>query len=279
MSVVDLSGREPASTSASIDVSPERIAELVASGVASMQECSAENGSHTEHLLSEARSDSLLVQVTHDMRSPLSSMMVLLDRLRSGQAGPVTVAQERLLGLLYSSTLGLATLTSDALDTARGSSQLVRGMPINFSVSDVFASVRKIVQPIAEERSLTMRWSAAGDDRVCGYPGALHRTLTNLVTNALKNTQRGVIDVAAEPSEPDHVAFTVRDTGAGVPDTVLAGLQVGALQDSQNAFSSAGLGLGICTKLVHEMSGSLSICNNPGGGTTCRFTIPLPAAT
>ncbi len=277
---------EPAATTdviAPLDVSPEAIAALVAQGAAVLaaNEIDVEGSAAQASLQRSSSSNALelLIGVTHDMRSPLSSMMVLVERLRTGQAGPVTPAQERQLGVLYSAVFGLAGLTNDALDCARGTQQLTGTAPVTLSIADIFASVRGLVQPIAEERGLVMRWSSAVRDRRVGHAAALHRVLVNLVTNSLKNTTRGTVSVTAEVAAADLVLFTVNDSGRGVPDQILARFSRHEPSILDDRFSSSGLGLGLCDKLVREMGGSLSILNLAEGGASCQFAIPLPSVS
>lgn len=276
---------EPVVTTAAtapVDVSPEAIAALVAQGAAVLaaSELDVEGGAARADLQRSSSHDALqlLISVTHDMRSPLSSMMVLVERLRTGQAGPVTPAQERQLGLLYSAVFGLAGLTNDALDCARGTRQLTGTAPVSLSIEDIFASVRGLVQPIAEERGLIMRWSSAVRDRRVGHAVALHRVLVNLVTNALKNTTRGTVSITAEMTTADRVLFAVNDSGRGVPEQILARFARHEPSILENRFSSSGLGLGLCDNLVREMGGSLKIFSEPNKGTCCSFVIPLPLA-
>lgn len=276
---------EPVDTTAATappDVSPEAIAALVAQGAAVMavSEMDLEGSAAQADLQSSTSSAALelLIGVTHDMRSPLSSMMVLVERLRTGQAGPVTAAQERQLGLLYSAVFGLAGLTNDALDCARGTQQLTGAAPVTLSILDIFASVRGLVQPIAEERGLLMRWSSAVRDRRVGHAAALHRVLVNLVTNALKNTTRGTVSITAEMTAADRVLFTVTDSGRGVPEQILARFARHEPSILSNQFSSSGLGLGLCDTLVREMGGSFEIHSEPNKGTRCSFVVPLPLA-
>lgn len=269
---------------APLDVSPEAIAALVAKGAAALTASGLRDEGDTVDpvtLVPSGASNALelLIGVTHDMRSPLSSMMVLVERLRTGQAGPVTPAQERQLGLLYSAVFGLAGLTNDALDCARGTQQLTGSAPVPLSVVDIFSSVRCLVQPIAEERGLVIRWSTAVRDRRVGHAAALHRVLVNLVTNALKNTTRGTVSITADMSSAERVMFTVTDSGRGVSEQILARFAQHEPIAIEGRFSSSGLGLALCEKLIREMGGSLSIKNLTDGGASCQFAILLPSVS
>ena len=223
----------------------------------------------------------LIVEVAHDMRSPLGSILFLAERLRNAQSGPINQIQERQLGLVYSAALGLSSLASDVIELARGGDRLVDRNPIPFSVSELMQSVRAIVQPIAEEKGLAMRFTPPATDFRIGYPTALNRVLLNLTTNALKFTTDGSVEVVAHQSSRSRLEFSVQDTGRGIPPQVMATLFDAfrrRVKPGEYFFSSAGLGLSICRKLIEAMGGTLTVKSAPETGTRFSFELELPAA-
>ena len=223
----------------------------------------------------------LVVEVAHDMRSPLGSILFLSERLRKGQSGPVNSIQERQLGLVYSAAFGLSSLASDVIELARGGDRLVDRKPAPFSVSDIMQAVRDIVLPIAEEKGLEIRLALPESDSRVGYPAALNRVLLNLTTNALKFTASGQVEVAARQLSRTAVEFSVQDTGRGIPAPVMATLFDSFRQrvkPGEYAFSSAGLGLSICQKLVAAMGSDLRVDTSPERGTRFHFELELPLA-
>src|SRR5437773_534028 len=99
----------------------------------------------------------LVVELAHDLRSPLTSILFLTEALQQGQGGTVTPEQSRQLGLVYSAALSLCATASDVLELARGGNRLVDRAPAPFSVAETFASVRSMILPIAEEKGLAVR--------------------------------------------------------------------------------------------------------------------------
>jgi signal transduction histidine kinase len=223
----------------------------------------------------------LVVEVAHDMRSPLGAILFLAERLRSSQSGPVSPIQERQLGLVYSAAFGLSSLASDVIELARGGDRLVDHDPIPFSVSELLQAVRDILQPVAEEKGLALRLTPPETDSRIGYPAALNRVLLNLTTNALKFTATGSVDVVCRQVSRTAVEFSVRDTGRGIPAPVLDTL-FDAFRRRQRpgdyTFSSAGLGLSICQKLVRAMGGEMKVETEVDRGTRFYFELDLPPA-
>jgi len=223
----------------------------------------------------------LVVEVAHDLRSPLTSILFLAETLQRGRSGVVNVVQERQLGLIYSAAFGLSSVASDVIELARGGDRLVDLDPIPFSVTDILESVRDIVQPIAEEKNLTVRLVPPETDFRTGHPVALSRVLLNLTTNALKFTAEGFVEVTARQSAPRWIEFSVRDTGRGIPPQSMATLFEPfrrRQKQGEYAFSGSGLGLSICRKLVEAMGSTLQVETEQGTGTRFFFELDLPLA-
>lgn len=223
----------------------------------------------------------LVVEVAHDLRSPLTSILFLAETLQRGRSGPVNPVQERQLGLIYSAAFGLSSVASDVIELARGGDRLVDLDPIPFSVTDILESVRDIVQPIAEEKSLAVRLTPPEADFRVGHPVALSRVLLNLTTNALKFTAEGFVEVTALHMGPRRLEFSVRDTGRGIPPQSMATLFEPfrrRQKPGEYAFSGSGLGLSICRKLVEAMGSTLQVETQQGQGTRFYFELELPLA-
>ena len=221
----------------------------------------------------------LLVELVHDLRSPLTSILFLAETLRRGQSGEINDIQRRQLGIIYSAALGLISVAGDVIELARGGDRLAEAEPAPFSVAETFDSVRDTVQPLAEERGLTIRLLPPARDQRVGYPVALSRVLLNLTTNALKFTDEGFVEVVARECGPSRVEFSVRDTGNGIAPEVIGSLYEPfrrARTATGYAFSGSGLGLAICRRLVEAMGSTLQVETRAGWGTRFYFELDLP---
>ena len=224
----------------------------------------------------------LVVEVAHDIRSPLTSILFLAETLQRGRSGAINEIQERQLGLIYSAAFGLSAMASDVIELARGGDRLVDLDPIPFSVTDILESVRDIVLPIAEEKGLAVRISPPNSDFRIGHPVALSRVLLNLTTNALKFTDEGHVEVLARQSTRTGLEFSVQDTGRGIPPQAMNTLFLPfrrRVKSGDYKFSGAGLGLSICRKLVEAMGSELKVSTSPEAGTRFYFELDLPQAS
>ena len=240
------------------------------------------NESRLSHHLLGPNGLDLVVEVAHDLRSPLTSILFLAETLLRGRSGPISPLQERQLGLIYSAAFGLSAVTSDMVELARGRDRLIDPEPMPFSVRDILESVRDIVRPIAEEKGLEIRLVAPQRPYRVGVPVAINRILLNLVTNALKFTEEGYVELAAVEGPGSMVEFTVRDTGRGIPPQAMALLFEPFRRRQRGndyAFSGSGLGLSICRKLVESIGSELQVETELGRGTRFTFGLPLPEPT
>jgi signal transduction histidine kinase len=223
----------------------------------------------------------LIVEVAHDLRSPLTSILFLAETMLHGRSGPLTPLQERQLGLVYSAAFGLNAVASDVIELVRGGDRLVGRDPQPFSIAEVIEAVRDIVLPIAEEKGLELRFEAPSSDLRRGHPGAINRVLLNLTTNALKFTAEGFVEVRIVEIGGDIIECSVRDTGRGIPAAAMPTLYEPFRRRQQAgdyAFSGSGLGLSICRKLVEAMGAELSVRTVQGEGTCFAFRLELPIA-
>jgi len=226
----------------------------------------------------------LLIDVAHDLRSPLTSILFLAETMQRGQSGEINDVQRRQLGLIYTAALGLSSVASDIIDLTR-SQMLVELKPVPFSVGGVLESVHNIVRPIAEEKHLAVRLIPPTLDERLGHPVALSRVLLNLTTNALKFTSQGYVEISARDITPGRMEFAVADSGKGIDaatmptlfDSVRRARVSGEYEDHvAKLFSQTGLGLTICRKLVATMGSELQVESRVGWGTRFHFTLELP---
>src|SRR5438874_6967432 len=222
-----------------------------------------------------------LIELAHDVRTPLTSILFLADTLRSGMSGPTTPLQEHQLGLIYAAAFELSSLANDITELSHGGDELLERQAVPFSIRNVLQSVHDIVLPLAESRGIELRLTHPVSDRRLGHPAALGRVLLNLVTNALKGTSTGFVEISAVTPAEGRTLFAVRDTGEGIAPELLAELidsPYAPRRKLGRGFASAGLGLAICRRLVTRMGGELKVTTAPQSGSSFYFELALPPA-
>jgi signal transduction histidine kinase len=227
----------------------------------------------------------LVLEVAHDLRSPLTSIRCLAETLERGQSGPVTELQRKQLRLIYSASLGLGSMATDVIEMARRGDQLVEGEAVPFSLSELLEGMADMVRPIAEEKGLTFGIQHLPTDHRVGLPLVLNRILLNLVTNALKFTDEGGVEVRVRATGKARVEFSVVDTGRGIPASAIPDLFRPFRRSTARAgrsgylFSGTGLGLALCRKLLGAIGSELMFETTPDVGTRFYFELELPMST
>jgi len=216
-----------------------------------------------------------VVAIAHDIRSPLCSILLLVDALRRAEKASPNSIRERQLGLIYGAAFGLSTTVSNLIGAARGD-DLVQGQPMPFSVSETMHSVSTIVQPMCEEKGIPLGVEFPDNDVRVGHASGIQQALLNLASNALRYTDAGSVAMGCSEVGGDRVEFWVEDTGPGIPDDVLERLCYGFPPEGVKLrFSSAGLGLAIVRTLVEAMGSTLAV-DSDSEGTRFSFVLTLP---
>lgn len=220
----------------------------------------------------------LLVEVAHDLRSPLTSVLFLSETLRAGHSGEVNEQQRSQLGLIYSAALGLASLASNVIDLAREGRGLIDGVPELYSLEEMVGGVEEMVRPMADEKGIELRVAVPSFEKAYGHPVALGRVLLNLTSNALKFTDQGYVEIGAKRHSAARMEFYVRDTGRGISedrrDELFNPFKKRRYSEGQ-FFSGSGVGLSMVRRLVRAMGSDLEFESSEGGGTRFFFTLDV----
>jgi signal transduction histidine kinase len=202
----------------------------------------------------------------------------MAETLRSGHSGEINDLQRTQLGLIYSAALGMTTVVNDIMELARMGADVGDEPERHFSIREVLETVVRTVRPMAEEKGVEIRLSSPEHDRVRGHDVALSRVLLNLVTNGLKFTEEGWVEISARHVAQHRVEFAVEDTGRGIsPENqrVLFRPFRKAVDRKGSFFSGSGLGLTIARRLVRSMDSELEFETEEGRGTRFHFEVEL----
>jgi signal transduction histidine kinase len=225
------------------------------------------------------RKTRLLLSVSHDVRSPLTSINLMAELMSDAASSADRLAM--LPGLaknLRSHAQSLASLVTDVLDIAYFDSGRVALHESEFSLNELLADKCRSLEPLAAAKRLSLAielpqpelWLRA--DRI-----KLARVLRNLVTNAIQYTARGGVTIAAAAMPDGGATIRVSDSGMGIaPEHVqrIFGDFTHLNRRASDPSSGWGLGLAICRRLTGLMGGEVSVESVPGRGST--FTVRLP---
>ncbi len=226
--------------------------------------------------------DQIVANVSHDLRTPLTSIMGYADIMMQGVYGTLNERQGRAIRRIDSSARQLLNLVNDLLDKAQIESGMLTVKSELFSISDLLNGVTSMMGPQAETRGLELVTIVADDmpQTVVGDQRRLEQILNNLVGNALKFTEEGGIEVTISNQGDGHYALRVTDTGPGIPEAARQQIFDAFYQVDGSAtrkHGGVGLGLSIVQQLTGLMGGQVTLDSEVGQGST--FTVVLPLRT
>jgi PAS domain S-box-containing protein len=227
--------------------------------------------------LDQAKSD-FVATVSHDLRTPLTSITGNTELLLDGDAGELAAMQRQLLEAVDRNARRLDTLVGDLLLLSRIESGTLRLQLRDVSVQDL---VEGALEALTAKRAADVRLDVnlPGEPVLLrGDPDQLERVLTNLISNALKFTPPGGRVEVGVASGPERVKLWVSDTGIGIPETELSQIFDRFFRTSRSQEANrpgTGLGLTIVKSIVEQHRGTIAASANPDGGTT--FTVTMPA--
>jgi signal transduction histidine kinase/CheY-like chemotaxis protein/HPt (histidine-containing phosphotransfer) domain-containing protein len=223
-----------------------------------------------------------LASMSHEIRTPMIGVTGMLEVLGRTE---LTDAQRQMVATAETSAHSLLQIIGDILDFSKIEAGRLELAPSTFELPPLVAGAAETFMPIAAGKGLLLTWSV--DERLAdahiGDPLRLRQIISNFLSNAVKFTEVGGIDVAARVLENGDGAQTVElavvDSGIGVSAEQQRRLfEEFAQADAATArrFGGTGLGLAICKRLAVLMGGEVTMQSEPGVGTTMRLTVPLP---
>jgi PAS domain S-box-containing protein len=224
-----------------------------------------------------AKSEFLAV-MSHELRTPLSAIIGYEELLFDGITGPVNEGQRTQLARIKASATHLLSLIDEVLTLSRVEAGREVSRPERVPVFAALHEASIIAEPLAQEKKLELRVRPVAKDlEVWADPTKLRQILLNLLTNAIKFTDAGSVELESRKCD-DCVEMMVRDTGIGIApanhDRIFDTFwQVE--QKSTRKVGGTGLGLSVSRRLAHLMGGDLTVQSKLGEGST--FTIRLPA--
>jgi signal transduction histidine kinase/CheY-like chemotaxis protein/HPt (histidine-containing phosphotransfer) domain-containing protein len=225
-----------------------------------------------------------LSTMSHEIRTPMNGVLGMLELLTLKDLDPEHKAT---VAIVRESGRSLLRIIDDILDFSKIEAGKLEVRPEAASVARIVAAVAGIYSGNASSKGLTLR--AHVDERISPAvrvdPVRLQQILNNLVSNAIKFTARGFVELRAElvarRDQVDVVRFDVVDTGIGMSREVQARLfepfsQAGG--DVSRALGGTGLGLSIARRLAVLLGGSLHVASESGKGSTMSLELPMPVA-
>ena len=221
-----------------------------------------------------------LSHMSHEFRTPLNSILALSRLLQARVDGDLTPEQDKQIGYIRKAAEELADMVNDLLDLAKVEAGKTTVQITEFTVANTFGALRGMLRPLQTSDAVNLIIEDPPSSLTLSTDeGKVSQILRNLISNALKFTDRGEVRLSVSYGA-DGLVFAVADTGIGIaPSEQERIFQEFTQVDSptQRRVRGTGLGLPLSRKLAELLGGTLTVRSEPGAGSS--FNFQLPAST
>jgi signal transduction histidine kinase len=219
-----------------------------------------------------------LSYMSHEFRTPLSSIQSITRLLLDKMDGPLTEEQQRQVEFVQSAAIELSDMVNDLLDLAKVEAGRISVSPAWFDMVDLIAALRGMFKPIVHGTEACLVFEEPrGIPKIYTDHNKLSQILRNFISNALKFTPRGEVRVSVD-HDGTEITFFVKDSGIGIaPEHVPKLFGEFAQIDSavQRRLRGTGLGLSLSKKFAELLGGSVGVESQLGVGSTFYVRIPI----
>ncbi|MCL2932356.1 MAG: ATP-binding protein [Trichodesmium sp. MAG_R03] len=226
--------------------------------------------------------DEFLANTSHELRTPLNGIIGIAESMMDGATGTVSELQNNNLSMIVGSGHRLANLVNDILDFSKLRHHSIKLQMCSVGMREVTEVVLAFSRIILKGKDLQLINAISSDlPPVEADENRIQQIMHNLVGNAIKFTEAGVIRISAELIDVNNnqkMAITVSDTGIGIPEdkheAIFASFEQGD-GSTERQYGGTGLGLPITKKLVELHGGTISVKSTPGIGSEFTFTLNI----
>ncbi len=219
-----------------------------------------------------------LANMSHEIRTPMNAIIGFGDVLKHE---PLNDDQNRYVKMINDASRNLLTIINDILDFSKIEAGRLETETVDFSMGELIQSVTDLLSPQAESKNLDFAVLPQGQlpERICSDPVRIRQCLVNLISNAIKFTEKGHVHVSIgsfTKGHKDYIRFDIADTGIGIPEDkqqIIFDSFSQADGSTSRKFGGTGLGLAITRRLTEIMGGGVHLSSEPGKGSVFSFWV------
>ncbi|MCD4785501.1 MAG: GAF domain-containing protein [Candidatus Eremiobacteraeota bacterium] len=221
----------------------------------------------------ERMKEEFLATITHDLKSPLASIMGYTELILNPKLGTVTQNQKEFLNAILRASNTLQILINNILESTRMEAGKMTFNPVLFKLSDLVTEIAEMFRPLLAHKSLNFEAPVDTSIVVYGDREKLREVFINLISNALKFTPEGGLISIGGVKLNGQAEVRVSDTGKGIPNSEIPKL-FQKFSQVKGEKRGTGLGLYICKRIVEAHEQKIWVESVVGEGTSFIFTLP-----
>jgi two-component system, NtrC family, sensor histidine kinase KinB len=214
---------------------------------------------------------------SHELRTPVTSLLLGVQLLQEGAAGPLTAIQSEIVAAQRQDLERLEMLMRDLLDLTRLEAGTTAPRFERVTAGELVEAALRNVKGQAEQKGLSVQAEVVGAPLLRADRTQVVRVLTNLLANAVRHTHGGGHVTVRASEHENQVTFRIEDTGEGIPEDYLDRIFDRFVQVPGATQGGAGLGLSIAQTIVRAHGGEMRVESRLGEGSTFMFTLPSEA--
>jgi PAS domain S-box-containing protein len=217
-----------------------------------------------------------IAAASHELRTPLTSLQLGIHLLSESSLGPMTERQQRVVQVCRDDALRLDRLMLELLDLSKIEAGQTAPVRAPVSAVSLARDAAESVRLQADTRHVHLQTDLSADlPDVFVDRQQIQRVIINLLTNAIRATPTDGTVLLRGARRDAEVAFSVTDTGAGIPREYLSRIFEPFVKVANTSQAGSGLGLTIARRIVEAHGGRLTVQSEPGRGSTFTFTVPI----
>ncbi|MFD0976442.1 HAMP domain-containing protein [Salinimicrobium gaetbulicola] len=233
-----------------------------------------------------------LANMSHELRTPLNSLLILSKDLSDNRKGNLFKDQQKSASIIYEGGLNLLNLINDILDLSKVEAGKLQIHPEEVLIDNLVKNLQNQFEPLAKSKKLkfTIECGKNAPDKIITDGQRLEQIVKNLISNAIKFTEKGSVEVSIDKPvadvsfrditlpKPEVMEISVKDTGIGIPEAKRM-MIFEAFQQAEGGtsrqFGGTGLGLTISRELSRLLGGEIHIESTEGKGSIFKVYVPL----
>jgi signal transduction histidine kinase/ligand-binding sensor domain-containing protein len=224
-----------------------------------------------------ATKDKFFTIIAHDLKNPFNAVLGFCELLTIKYDKYDDAKKKYLINTIFESSKNIYKLLENLLQWSRTQTGSMEFKPEEFDIYDLIVANISLAENLLKDKNLQIIYSNVKNNKVFADKNMTDLVIRNLITNAIKYTDKGLITIECEQNN-SHVMVKIIDTGIGIPEEKLSGIfEISSSKSTHGTRGETGTGLGLilCKEFIEKNKGTIDAKSEERVGSTFYFTLPV----